>query len=408
MELSVGVDRTHFFDSTDHADLTAFATYYLAQNLNVVPDYARAKIAGTWYLLERVRATEPIATQWEIRSTANDPVLTNAQLRAAPVPVVGTRSNAGTDLAAGANHLTVGGSDGTNLRTIALDTAGIQRVVQDKSVDIAVSTVLTALNAELVPATALNGATTITLRVEGGTGGLVALQIRHTSTAPWETAIGTTSNDLSARTGAFALPFATALLINTSGAKFFRVVILSALTTPPTNGQVTLTYASVITGVQGNVVARGDIVHGATAGNALNAAAFESRTVNRTATADGQFARPIVDTRGLSVMRLGQVRELKSQSRTVITTTTETTILSAVASTFLDIADLVLANTGATATVVDIRDSTAGTIRASIPLAIGQTVVLDIELFQATINTSWTAQLRTATTVEITAVANRM
>lgn len=41
-----------------------------------------------------------------------------------PVPVAGTRSNAGTDLASGNNHLTVGGSDGTNLRPLLVSSAG--------------------------------------------------------------------------------------------------------------------------------------------------------------------------------------------------------------------------------------------------------------------------------------------
>ncbi len=42
--------------------------------------------------------------------------LTDAQLRATPLPVQGSRPNAGTGLDAGGSHLTVGGSDGVNVR----------------------------------------------------------------------------------------------------------------------------------------------------------------------------------------------------------------------------------------------------------------------------------------------------
>lgn len=43
--------------------------------------------------------------------------------------VRGTRSNAGTDVASGASHLTVGGSDGTNLQPLNTDSFGRLRVV---------------------------------------------------------------------------------------------------------------------------------------------------------------------------------------------------------------------------------------------------------------------------------------
>lgn len=54
---------------------------------------------------------------------------TDAQMRATPLPVAGTRSNAGSTAAAGANHLTVGGSDGTNLRPMSTDTTGKLNVI---------------------------------------------------------------------------------------------------------------------------------------------------------------------------------------------------------------------------------------------------------------------------------------
>jgi hypothetical protein len=43
--------------------------------------------------------------------------------------VIGTRANDGSNAAAGSSHLTVGGSDGANLRPVAVDTAGRLRTV---------------------------------------------------------------------------------------------------------------------------------------------------------------------------------------------------------------------------------------------------------------------------------------
>lgn len=78
--------------------------------------------------------------------------LTNDELRASPIPVQGVRPNNGSALAAGNTHLTVGGSDGTNLRPLIVDSSGRLSVVTtptsqftyDPPVDVAASTVRTA------------------------------------------------------------------------------------------------------------------------------------------------------------------------------------------------------------------------------------------------------------------------
>ena len=66
-------------------------------------------------------------------------------------------------------------------------------------------------------------------------------------------------------------------------------------------------------------------------------------------------------------------------------------------------------NESATETRVDIRDSTAGTIRYSIDLAAdggGAIVALPVPLTQATANNNWTAQLSGAnSTIYVTAIA---
>lgn len=136
----------------------------------------------------------------------------------------------------------------------------------------------------------------------------------------------------------------------------------------------------------------------------------ESRTTNRAVTADASMSRPIVDKYGRQVVT-PNIRDLVIQEAMVtISTTTETTISPAVASVFKDIHGLLITNTSATGTRVDIRDTTAGTVRASFMAEAGKSIVLffDQPLKQSAVNTNWTAQLGTAVTdVRITALVTQ-
>lgn len=136
----------------------------------------------------------------------------------------------------------------------------------------------------------------------------------------------------------------------------------------------------------------------------------ESRTTNRAVTGDAQMSRPIVDKYGRQIVAYN-IRDLVIQEPMVtISTTTETTISSAVASVFKDIIGVVVTNTSATATRVDIRDTTAGTVRASVMAEAGKTLTITFPqpLKQSAVNTNWTAQLGTAVTdVRITAIVNQ-
>ena len=64
-----------------------------------------------------------------ITGTVATTALTDTQIRATPLLIAGTRPNNGTSAAAGLTHLTIGGSDGTNLRPILVDTTGKVNVV---------------------------------------------------------------------------------------------------------------------------------------------------------------------------------------------------------------------------------------------------------------------------------------
>lgn len=125
-----------------------------------------------------------------------------------------------------------------------------------------------------------------------------------------------------------------------------------------------------------------------------------ARQTNRTAVSDGQRVRAIADDIGRSVTILNQVRDLVNDQTTTISNTTETTIFTAVASVFNDVVMMILTNTSQTGTRVDIRDTTAGSVRWAIFLVPGGSAVIPfaVPLKQATVNTNWTAQLSTAVT----------
>lgn len=134
-----------------------------------------------------------------------------------------------------------------------------------------------------------------------------------------------------------------------------------------------------------------------------------AKTSNPTAVADAQAVNAQFDKVGRQVS-VSQLRELRGMQQTQLSnTTSETTIVTAAASIFNDLYGLILANTGATATKVSIRDDTAGTVRAIIYVPAGDTrgfmLPADAGLPQTAVNKNWTAQCSVATTaLEVTAL----
>lgn len=126
----------------------------------------------------------------------------------------------------------------------------------------------------------------------------------------------------------------------------------------------------------------------------------QARTTNPTAVADADVSNFIADKLGKQVT-VGSIRELKGRQRTVITASTaETTIVTAVAATFLDVYRLVIANTSATACQVDIRDATAGSIVDTLEVPANGTVGWSgpesSAANQSTVNNNWTATCGTS------------
>lgn len=123
---------------------------------------------------------------------------------------------------------------------------------------------------------------------------------------------------------------------------------------------------------------------------------------------DGDYSMPSTDIKG-RIMTAGAPRSLKANTQTSLSnTTSETTIITATASTFHDVYGLILANTGATTTKVSIRDDTAGTVRAIVEVPTLETrgfmLPVDSAVTQTAVNKNWTAQCASATTaLEVTA-----
>ncbi len=172
-------------------------------------------------------------------------------------------------------------------------------------------------------------------------------------------------------------------------------------------------YATLNTDATGRLYTAGadggDVAHDAAdSGNPVKAGG-QARTTNPTAVADADRANFITDKLGKQVV-VNSIRDLKGVQKTTITSSTgETTIITAVASTFLDLYGLIVANTSATATSVTIKDSSSGTTRVILRCPAGDTrgfmLTESAAIPQATVNNNWTATCAdSVASIEITAL----
>jgi hypothetical protein len=150
------------------------------------------------------------------------------------------------------------------------------------------------------------------------------------------------------------------------------------------------------TDTEGNVRVVGNRDHDAVdAGETVKVGGLATST-NQTRVASGDRTHFTADLAGRQIANLGQVRELRSkQTTTISASTSETTIVTAAASTFNDLVALIISNTSATAARVDIRDTTAGTILFSLYVPAGDMrgfSLPGVSIPQTTVNTNWTAQ----------------
>lgn len=122
-----------------------------------------------------------------------------------------------------------------------------------------------------------------------------------------------------------------------------------------------------------------------------------------TAVSNAQLVGTAADKYGRQVALISTIRDLVlTQTTTISASTSETTIGTAIASTFLDLIMLIISNTStATNTRIDFRDTTAGSILFSLQSNGGQPPIgfsLSTPIPQTTVNTNWTLQCATSTT----------
>lgn len=130
-------------------------------------------------------------------------------------------------------------------------------------------------------------------------------------------------------------------------------------------------------------------------------AGVRGTTANPTPVSDGTEVAAVGDKLGRTVIVPHQVRDLMTRSAVItLTTTAETTLIAAVAATFLDMLSIKLCNTSTTGVRVDVRDTTAGTVQDTwyIPGNATIGIVFPAPFKQSTVNTNWTVQLAGAVT----------
>ena len=125
-----------------------------------------------------------------------------------------------------------------------------------------------------------------------------------------------------------------------------------------------------------------------------------SATALPTAVSTAQVVEAMLDKFGRIVTQPGTIRDLRAtQTTTISSSTTETTIFTAVASVFLDVVLMIFTNTSTSATRVDIRDTTSGTVLGSVYVPAGDMrgfAVPGESIPQTAVNTNWTAQCATS------------
>lgn len=230
-------------------------------------------------------------------------------------------------------------------------------------------------------------------------------------TSPWVTSNATTSvvgNGAAATAQRVTLANDSTGVIATVGAVTAITNALPAGTNAigklAANGGVIIGDVNVVSEIPGTAATNlGKAEDAAAASGDTGIATFGVRNDALTAAqtnATGDYGSFSIDTSGIQIVA-GAPRALKGRAAVTITSSTaETTVLAATASTFHDAYGLVLTNTSATATKVTIRDATgAGTATVfEVPATDtrGFMLPLDSAIPQGAVNTVWTAQCGTS------------
>lgn len=165
----------------------------------------------------------------------------------------------------------------------------------------------------------------------------------------------------------------------------------------------------VVASDQSKLPVHGDTASGSADANSPVKIGGVAKTTVPTAVTDGQRVNATFDKQGKQVV-VGSIRALKGiQTTTITSSTSETTIVTADTTNFVDLYGLLLANTSATDCEVTIKDATAGTTRFSIMVPAGRNAGLMLPESgaapQAVVNNNWTATCVTSVaSIKITAL----
>jgi hypothetical protein len=212
-----------------------------------------------------------------------------------------------------------------------------------------------------------------------------------------------------AQTNPLSLTTAGLLRVDGSGATQPISGSITVSGTTTVSGTVTANQGGTWTVQQGTPpwTVGGDTAPGSTDANNPVKIGGVARTSNPIAVTNGQRVNGIFDKLGKQVV-VGALRDLKGVQKTSITTTAETTVVTAgAAGVFNDVYAIVVTNKSATGVSVDFRDATAGTVRMTLYAPAtdtrGFTVAVDSAMVQAAAANNWTATLSAGvTSIEIT------
>jgi hypothetical protein len=144
----------------------------------------------------------------------------------------------------------------------------------------------------------------------------------------------------------------------------------------------------------------GSVAHDAAdAGNPVKVGG-KARQTNPTAVADADRVDGSFDDLGRQVIVPHQVRDLVSDQRTVITSSTAvTTIVTADASNMLDLVSLVMTNISATGSEVELYDDDGTTVRMTfyVPATDVRGIVFSVPFKQTAVNKTW--KMKTVTSI---------
>lgn len=178
-------------------------------------------------------------------------------------------------------------------------------------------------------------------------------------------------------------------------------------------GSMRVTLSSDTTANSNPFLVAGGVASGAAdSGNPVKIAGV-ARNAAPAATSNGNRIDLYSDLAGRPVVTVGAPRELKAWQQTTITSSAaETTIVTAGGSgVFNDLTSLTFSNSSATATLITLKDSTAGTTRSIISLAGGQNLVIpmvDGNGVQSSSNANWTVTCGTSVaSIYVTAQFNK-